>query len=202
MKKQNFLKLQADDFAMALQEMNTLVDVSIDDLMQLQQSAEKYALRRRTATLLIETVMMQPVISVHPECTLSDAAHLLVTNKISGLPVVDNRSKLVGIITEADFLRALGIAAHHTNHSLWQTLENLFNQQVQVPETEGLVADLMMSNVITVSPQQTLHQALELMKHSGIKRLVVCDQEDYVLGIVTRSDLLRIFFDHFKSKNQ
>jgi len=202
MNKQNTSKLHADDFAKALQELNTFVDVSVDDLMQLNESAEKFARLRTTESLLVDNIMMQPVITVHPDSRLSDAAHILVTNKISGLPVVDNQHKLVGIITEADFLRALGIPSHHSNHSVWQTLENLFSHHVQVQEPEGQVAELMMTDVITILPQQTLHQALEMMKQFSIKRLVVCDENRHAVGIITRSDLVRLFFDHFKPNNQ
>lgn len=194
------MKLQPDDFEMALQELNTLVDITVDDLVQINQLAEKYARKRRIETVLIETIMKQPVITVKPDCSLSDAAHLLVTNKISGLPVVDERNKLAGVITEADFLRALGIPSHHTNHSVWQTLENLLNHHVQMHEPQGQVSELMMTDVISILPHQTLHQALEMMKKSGVKRLIVCDADRFVVGMITRSDLVRLFFDHFKAK--
>ena len=61
--------------------------------------------------------MSQPVRTVHPQTPLADAAHLMVTERISGLPVVDDAGALVGIITEADFLRALGVPAHQPHHN-------------------------------------------------------------------------------------
>ncbi|MCW9013465.1 MAG: CBS domain-containing protein [Gammaproteobacteria bacterium] len=202
MDKDNTQKLQPDDFAMALQELDTFVDISVDDLMQLHQSAEKFARMRTKGSLRIVTLMTQPVTTVQPNCSLADAAHILVTAKISGLPVVDDKHQLVGIITEADFLRALGIPAHHPKHSLWQTLESMFKHELQVREPEGLVADLMRTEVITASPQQTLHQALDIMKQHEIKRLIVCNEVNHVVGIITRSDLVRVFFDHFKTTNK
>jgi CBS domain-containing protein len=78
----------------------------------------------------------------------------------------------------------------------------MFNHGVQVREPEGRVADLMVSEVITIGPEQTLHEALDVMKHHHIKRLVVCDEARHVLGIITRSDLVRVFFDHFSSDNK
>jgi len=202
MNRQDPPRLQPEDFANALQEVGTYVDVSVDDLMQIHRNAEKYARMRNTESLLVNRLMTQPVTTVHPSCTLSDAAHILVTQKISGLPVVDDRRRLEGIITEADFLRALGVPAHHPGHSLWQTLENMFHHGVQVREPEGQVADLMMKDVITIGPQQSLQEALEVMKHNHIKRLVVCDEARHVLGIITRSDLVRVFFDHFNADNR
>jgi len=202
MNKQDTPKLQPDDFVMALQELGTTIDVTVDDLMWLQQAAEKYARLRNRESLSVDKLMTRQIKTVHPESTLSDAAHILATNKISGLPVVDDNNKLVGIITEADFLRALGVPSHHPSHSVWQTLENMFNHSVQVREPEGLVADLMMHSVITISPQHTLHHALDGMKQNQIHRLVVCDEDRHVVGMVTRSDLVRVFFDHFSPANK
>ena len=193
----NRQQLQADDFVLALQEMGTYIDVSVDDLMQLHQKVEKYARRRDRESRLVEELMTQPVKKVHPDCTLSDAAHLLVTSKISGVPVVDDDNKLVGIITEADFLRALGVPSRQSGHSVWQILENMFHQQVQASEPEGVVADLMIKKVVTVTPQHSLHQVLDVMKQNQIKRVIVCDENQHAVGMITRSDLVRIFFDHF-----
>ncbi len=202
MSDQDVLKLQPEDFSMALQELGTYIDVSVDDLMQLYHAAERYARIRSSESVPVEKIMMQPVTTVQADCSLSEAAHLLVTLKISGLPVVDREHRLVGIITEADFLHALGMPLRHPDHSLWHTLENMFNHHLEVHELEGRVADLMVSKVITVSPQQTLHQALEVMKQHKIRRLVVCDEARYVVGLITRSDLVRVFFDHFKSGSE
>ncbi|MDT8282030.1 MAG: CBS domain-containing protein [Gammaproteobacteria bacterium] len=201
MNKQSGQRLQAADFVMAMQEMGTFIDISVDDLLLIHQKAEKYASMRNRESVMVEKLMTHPVKTVQADSPFSDAAHLMVTNKISGLPVVDDENKIVGIITEADFLRALGVPTHQPNHSVWQTLENMFSQPVQVHETEGLVADLMINNVITITPQQSLHQVLDVMKHNRIKRVVVCDETQHVVGMITRSDLVRMFFDHFTPVN-
>lgn len=201
MNKQSRERLQASDFVMALQEMGTLIDVSVDDLLQIHRMAEKYASMRNRESVLVEKLMTQPVETVNVDSTLSDAAHLMVTNRISGLPVVDNENRILGIITEADFLSALGVPSHQPNHSVWQTLEHMFSQPVQMRDTEGLVSDLMVDKVVTVAPQQTLHQVLEVMNKNQIKRVVVCDEAQHVVGMITRSDLVRMFFDHFNPVN-
>jgi CBS domain-containing membrane protein len=201
MNKQNGERLQASDFVMALQEMGTLIDVSVDDLLQINRKAEKYASMRNRESVLVEKLMTQPVETVRADCTLSDAAHLMVSKRISGLPVVDDENRIVGIITEADFLRALGVPSHQPHHSVWQTLEHMFSQPVQVRETEGMVSDLMIDKVVTVTPQQSLHQVLAVMKQNQIKRIVVCDEARHVIGMITRSDLVRMFFDQFNPVN-
>jgi CBS domain-containing membrane protein len=59
----------------------------------------------------------------------------------------------------------------------------------------------MVRDVVCASPSHDIHEVLDLMKNRKVKRLLVCDGERHVLGVVTRSDLLRIFFDRY-SKSQ
>lgn len=194
--------LQKEDFSNALDEIGSYSDISVDNLMDIQTIAQKYARQRRSEEVSIGSIMKQSVITVTPDCSLSDAAHILVEQRISGLPVVDHTQVLVGIITEADFLRALGIPSHYPGHSLWQTLENWFSHSAPLHEPEGTVEELMMHKVFTVTPDHSLHQALTIMKQNHIKRLVVTDEQHQVIGMVTRSDLIRLFFDRFQSVKQ
>ena len=188
------------EFQQALQSMDTYIDITVDDLMALTQRAEQFASRRATEAIGVRRVMSQPVRTVHPQTPLTDAAHLMVSERISGLPVVDDAGHLVGIITEADFLRALGVPAHQPHHNLWQTLESLFSHlahhgDLEAPEAP--VTEHMVKNVVCVTPEQDLHDVIEVMKRNNVKRVVVCDNERRVLGMVTRSDLVRIFFDRY-----
>jgi len=191
---------QRADFQQALKSMDTYMDITVDDLMTLSQRAEQFAKRRASEAVHVSHVMTQPVSTVHPQTPLSEAAHLMVTQRISGLPVVDDAGQLVGIITEADFLRALGVPAHQPHHNLWQTLESLFSHLAHhgEPETpDDPVTAHMVKNVVCVHPDQDLHAVIEVMKRNSVKRLVVCDQDRRVVGMVTRSDLVRLFFDRY-----
>ncbi len=193
-------RLRREDFQQALQSMDTYVDITADDLMALTQRAEQFAGRRAAEGVQVSRVMSQPVHSVRPQTPLSEAAHLMVSQRISGLPVVDDAGHLVGIITEADFLRALGVPAHQPHHNLWQTLESLFGHLAHHGELEtpdDPVSAHMVNNVVSVHPGQDLHDVIEAMKRNSVKRVVVCDQDHRVLGMVTRSDLVRLFFDRY-----
>lgn len=202
MSKQPETELTREDFVNALKEMNTFMDVTVDDLLELNRTAAKYARVRKTESQRIENLMTRELVTVSPNTSLVDAAQLLVTNRISGLPVVDTDRRLVGVITEADFLRAMGVPAHHPTHSLWQTLESMFSQPADIREPTGTVADLMVENVITVKPEQTLHDIVEIMKHNRIKRVVVVNDQRRVQGMVTRSDMVRVFFERFRNARQ
>lgn len=163
--------------------------------MELYARTEKYATRCMTDQLPIRELMSKPVAIIHYSCSLAEAAHMMVSRRISGLPVVDDLKRLVGVITEADFLRALGVPHHHPAQGLWQTLEMMFSHEVQVREPKEKLSELMVTDVVTASPDQTLYDVLELMKNNRIKRVIVCNEAMHVVGMVTRSDLVRVFFD-------
>jgi len=188
------------DFQQALQSMDTYMDITVDDLMTLAQRAEQFASRRNTSAIGVSQVMSQPVRTVHPQTPLAEAAHLMISERISGLPVVDDAGALVGIITEADFLRALGVPAHQPHQTLWQTLESLLSHlthhgELEAPDTP--VTEHMVKNVVCVHPGQDLHDVIEVMKRNSVKRVVVCDDQRRVIGMITRSDLVRVFFDRY-----
>lgn len=189
-----------EDFQAALQSMDTYVDVSVQDLMELTRRAEHFANQHLVESIKVAQVMSQPVHTVHLQTSLAEAAHLIVSQHISGLPVVDDTGHLAGIITEADFLRALGVPPHHPSHNLWHTLESLFTHLARHPDLEApdeALAPYIAHDVITVRPDQDLHEVIAAMKQHRVKRVVVCDAQRQVLGMVTRSDLVRVFFDRY-----
>jgi CBS-domain-containing membrane protein len=192
--------LSREDFEQALDEMGSVVDVTVNDLIQITDKARRHAQLRRTESILIENLMSRPVRTIMADAPLSEAAHLLLTGHISGLPVVDRENHLTGIITEADFLCAIGLPCHQPTHNLWQTLEGMFSQPLQLREPSENVGALMVVDVITVQPRQTLHDAVAAMKTHRVKRLVVVDDQRTPVGMITRSDLVRVFFERVRGK--
>ncbi len=189
-----------DDFQQAIQSLDTYIDITVDDLMELTQRAKLIAKRRATGATNITQVMSKSVRTVHVDTPLKEAAQLMVAERISGLPVVDDDGRMVGLITEADFLRALGVPTQTHAQNIWQTLESLFSHMKHHTELEAPnepVSMYMVRNVLCVQPEQELHEVLGIMKKHTVKRVVVCDEARRVLGIVTRSDLVRVFFARF-----
>lgn len=196
MKKRNPCNIIRDDLVNALKDMDSYIDVTVEDLMRINDLAQKHARLRQLESLVVKDLMTSQVVVVSAETPLADAAQRLLEHRISGLPVVDNDGALVGIITEADFLAAMGIPCHHATHTVWQSLEALFQQRQRMNGLHGMVADIMIKNVVTINAEQTLHDVIETMKKSQIKRLVVTDAANKVMGIVTRSNLVRVLLEY------
>ncbi|MCB1864168.1 MAG: CBS domain-containing protein [Chromatiales bacterium] len=203
-KKSSDRRPQLEDYQRALESMQTFMDITADDLMTLAQQAEHYAQLREHESLTIREIMTQPVHVIHADTRMSEAADIMVSKRISGLPVVDNDKKLIGILTEADFLRELGVPFLHPSQNVWETLGSLFSHTPILSESNGpddFVKNHMSSNVVTIEPDKSVHDAVDLMKQHLVKRLLV-STDGKVEGVVTRSNLVRLFFARYTNQHQ
>lgn len=189
------------DLEQALQDIDSYVDVTVTDLLRIFSLASRHARLRPAENLAVAGLMTRSVHTIPPTASLAEAAHQMLSLRISGLPVVDSGNRLLGLITEADLLRTIGVPGHHPAHSLWQTLETMFARPISADPPSGEVADLMVRDVITVQSEQTVHEVIEVMKQHRIKRVVVVDAQRRITGMLTRSDLIRVFFEHIRNNH-
>lgn len=139
----------------------------------------------------VRDVMTNLVVMVYPEDPIQEAASRLVRNGISGAPVVKD-GKVLGVISEVDIARAL-VGPAHVDRGL-QTADVLSLILRTVPASHKhtrTAADVMSSPVITIGPDESLFKAAQLLDRRGIKRLPVVDDEGYLVGILSRGDLVR-----------
>jgi CBS domain-containing protein len=135
-------------------------------------------------------VMTRNVISIGPSASLSKAIHLMLGNRVSGLPVLDEESKVVGILTEGDLLRR-GETATDRQRPRW--LEILMGPrriaEEYVKSHGRKVEDVMTRDVVSVTEDTALDEIVQSMEHHRIKRVLVL-QGNLLAGIVSRADLL------------
>jgi CBS domain-containing protein len=135
--------------------------------------------------------MTRRVVSVRPDSTIADAARLMMTAHISGLPVLTARGKLVGIVTEGDLLRR---AESGTQRRRPRWLEFLLGPgrlaDEYVRSHARRIEEVMTRKVVTATPATPLEEAVGLMERHRVKRLPVVDG-GRVVGIVARANLLR-----------
>ncbi|HVO87542.1 MAG TPA: CBS domain-containing protein [Casimicrobiaceae bacterium] len=135
-------------------------------------------------------VMTHCVVTVAPEAPIGEAIARMISHQVSGMPVVDAEGRLVGIVSEADFLRRQEL---HTEAPRRRWLEMLLGPGSPAEEysrSHGLtVAQVMSREVIHVTPDTSLTDIVALMDEHSIKRVPVVE-EGRVAGIVTRADLM------------
>ena len=137
-------------------------------------------------------VMTRSVLTVNREDSLRDAIQLMLQNRISGLPVVDEAGAPVGMLTEGDLLRR---AETHTERQRPRWLEfllgpdKLANEYIHTHSRR--VKDVMTPKVIAVAPDAPLEDVVRLMERHHVKRIPVLDG-GRVVGIISRANLLHI----------
>jgi CBS domain-containing protein len=136
----------------------------------------------------VRDVMSSPVVSVAPDTSLLEAGELMLRHDISGLPVLDKEARLVGIITERDFLRPTGCGPGYKRPRWFQVLTGQAKDGFRQPSRK--VADVMTAAPVTITEETPLVEVVALMDHHRIHRLPVM-RNSKVVGIVSRADLLR-----------
>lgn len=142
-------------------------------------------------TIKVSDVMTHLVVTSRPEETIHEAARRMLSNRISGAPVVVE-GRVVGIISEADLV-AMFAPPPSSRGALTapEPFALLLRGGVPRPDTGVTVAEVMTDDVVTVSPTASLWEAASLIQRHGIRRLPVVDDRGYLVGIVARADLVR-----------
>ena len=135
-------------------------------------------------------VMTRDVISVAPDATVLLAARLMLQHHISGLPVIDGSGKLVGVLSEGDFLRRQETQTQRRRSRWLEFLMGPGRTAGEYIHSHGSkVSEVMTEDVRTVGEDTPLEAIVELMERHRIKRVPVLRGKQ-VVGIVTRSNLM------------
>jgi CBS domain-containing protein len=132
---------------------------------------------------------------VQPETPLKEAIKLLAQKKISGLPVVNQEGKLVGVLSEADLMwQETGVDPPPYFMFLDSViyLQNPAQYDKELHKALGqTVGEVMSDRAISITGDRPLREAAQLMHRREIRRLPVIDQDNKVIGIITRGDIVR-----------
>ncbi|GES29797.1 CBS domain-containing protein [Streptomyces angustmyceticus] len=143
----------------------------------------------------IGELMTRKVVSVQLDTPFKDIARILTDHAVSAVPVLDGLGRPAGIVSEADLLRK---AADQSDLSGRTPLPHL--EAWERARSEGRTAgELMSAPAVCAHPQWTVVEAARLMEVQNVKRLPVVDETERLLGIVSRSDLLRVFLRRDKA---
>jgi CBS domain-containing protein len=138
----------------------------------------------------IESVMTAEVVTATPASSFRELVDLLGMHRISALPVVDQDSKVIGIVSEADLLVKEGYPHGGEDTGVIDALRH----RHRLSKAAGICAlDVMTRRVVTVPLGTEVAAAARLMIRLRIRRLPVVDDQGRLAGIVTRSDLLKVF---------
>lgn len=137
----------------------------------------------------VKQIMTKDVITIPHNVTLLKAAKVLSENNLSGAPVVDDEGDIVGIVSEKDIFKAMypSHSEFYESPGVWVDLDKLEERTKE--SVDKPVQDFMTREVVTVNKEASLMQVGSMMLVRGIHRVVVVDQENKLIGIVTRKGI-------------
>src|SRR5262249_18414619 len=142
------------------------------------------------AAMRAADVMTPDPVCISPDASITDAIRLLLERKFSGLPVVDARGALVGIVTEGDLLRRTETGTQRKRPGWIEFLMGPGRLATEYVQTAGRkVSDVMTPQVRTVTEDAPLVEIVHLMERYQIKRVPVV-RDSKLVGIATRANLL------------
>lgn len=148
--------------------------------------------------MYIKDIMTKEVISVKEDDTVEKCANLLMTHHLSGLPVLDDKGKIKGMVTEGDLIRR---ASRIKGPAALEILGGIFYLDSPKKLMEDLkrsmghmAKDIMTEDVITITPDKEIEDAATLLVRKRIKRLPVIDKEGNLVGIISRKDIMNYLF--------
>lgn len=132
--------------------------------------------QKKVSALKIQDIMTRKIILVTPDMVIRDIIELLITNGISGAPVIDNTTKrILSVVSEADIMKIAAL------NGVTDQLVKFLNQ---LPSTDEL---------ITIHQREAFAEVFKKFLTSPVRRVPVIDDQGMVLGIVSRRDIMRAF---------
>ncbi|MFI8536567.1 CBS domain-containing protein [Streptomyces aquilus] len=132
----------------------------------------------------VSDVMTHTVVAVGRDASFKEIVGLIDQWKVSALPVLEGEGRVVGVVSEADLLAKEGVKG--ANEQALDLAERA--------KSEGLTAgELMSTPAVTVHADASVAEAARIMARRRVKRLPVVDAIGILQGVVSRSDLLKVF---------
>jgi CBS-domain-containing membrane protein len=177
------------DVLEAMKSIPGYLDITPADFRIIYLAAYRLAVKRLEQSVRAGDIMTHPVISLGPDASLAEAAEVLAGHRISGAPVVDGAGRVLGVVSEKDFLALMGASRGET----FMRVVALCLGGQGCPGTSGrnrTVAEVMSAPAVTIGEGATLAEISALMTQKGINRLPVLDENGRLAGIVTRAALV------------
>ena len=138
----------------------------------------------------VSDVMTSRVHVAGPDMPFKLLVRLIEENRVSAIPIVDRSGVPIGIVSEADLLLKERRHELESEHNLVHPRRRRDNR---AKAAGNVASELMTSPPITITSGASLGDAAHVMQERNVRRLVVVDERGRIAGIVSRSDLLRVF---------
>jgi len=187
------MDISDDDILKAMKEISGYLDITPGDFKEIYRFAYRHAVDRLTYSVTAGKVMTTDVVFVKKDDSLETAAETMARHGIAGVPVVENGEKVVGVISEKDFLSHMG--GDDAKSFMEVVAQYLRNKGcIAITMRQQKAEDIMTSPAITVREDTPVSEIANIFTEKEINRVPVTDDGGKLLGIVAREDIVKSSF--------
>lgn len=183
------LKLTREDVLDAMRHIPGYLDISVEDFQQIYHLSHRHALERLFSKVRAGTLMRTEIEPLRPEMTLENAAAAMAQQGLSRMPVVNESNRVIGMLTETDFLRRLKA---NTFLELLQRLVSdisSFNHRCH----DTTVNQAMIVSPVCVEENAGFFQIIRAFRHHQGRSMPVTNQDGEFRGLLFRKDFIKVF---------
>ncbi|WP_229474967.1 HPP family protein [Pseudoduganella lurida] len=188
------LGFRPEDLDAVLQRYGQVLDISRDDLEALFLATEMRAYQRRFGVITCGDIMSKDVVTAEFASPLAEAWQALRGHRIAALPVLNPARRVIGIVTQGDFLQHGGLDDYRT----LRTRLAAFLRPSGLSHTEKaeVVGQIMTAKPRVAQADTPIVDLVPLMADAGLHHIPVVDCEGRFVGIVTQSDVVAALYEH------
>ncbi len=181
--------ISEDDIFQAMREASGYLDITVSDFREIYLSAYRHAITRLFESVKAEQVMTRDVVSVLEDTPIPEVAKVMAERAVSGVPVKGADGRIIGIISEKDFLSSMGA---EKSGSFMEIVARCLGGGacVAAPSRKSKAHQIMSAPPITVSFNTPILEIANLFSERNINRAPVLDDRGNMIGIVTRGDIV------------
>ena len=183
------MELTDDDILDAMQHIPGYLDISTEDFRLIYHLAYRHGQDRLLGGMTASRFMRTNIQSLSPDATLDKAALTLVDSGYKGLPVVDAKGRVIGMLTETDYLKHL--QAENFLDLMLQMFDHSYEFSHRCHET--LVSAAMTQAVKTVRQDAGAMEIIDAFSRHGGRSMPVVDSDGKLAGLLLRKDFLTLF---------
>src|SRR3954451_3733586 len=142
----------------------------------------------------VRDFMIYNVFTAKPSTTIKELISIFESKRIGGVPVVDDKGNLIGMVSDGDIVRFLSptkekIHVYHylTYFEIEESVEDVLRERLNTPISEIMVK----KNIKTLSPDDDFESAIRLISKHHFKKLPVVNGAGRVVGVISRGDIIR-----------
>ncbi|RFP24093.1 HPP family protein [Duganella sp. BJB488] len=187
------LGFKPEDLDAVLKQYNQVLDISRDELESLFMQTEQRAYQRRFGIISCADIMSRDIISAEFGTSLEEAWQQMRAHRVAALPVLNRARRVIGIVTQTDFLEHGGLDDYRSiRHQLQRFLRK---SGVTHTEKAEVVGQIMTQHPTTARLDTPIVDLVPLMADSGFHHIPIVDHEQRFAGIITQSDLVAALYE-------